>query len=66
MLAKEGVICSKEGKKLIETIEEKGWLTLNGLKEEDEEGEYTYIGKGETVNDYVIVNPKRWDDRKRF
>ncbi|KAJ3649260.1 hypothetical protein Zmor_021013 [Zophobas morio] len=47
----------KDGKLLWELIEEGGWEVLNGVKEGDEEGEFTWIGKrGESVIDYVIVN----------
>jgi hypothetical protein len=41
-----------EGKRLREWIEEKGWEVLNGNKQGDEEGEWTYIGnRVETVID---------------
>jgi hypothetical protein len=33
-----------EGKRLMEWIEENGWVVLNGNKQGDEEGEWTYIG----------------------
>jgi hypothetical protein len=33
-----------EGKKLMEWIEENGWEVLNGNKQGDEEGEWTYTG----------------------
>ncbi|XP_071572354.1 uncharacterized protein [Temnothorax nylanderi] len=46
---------NKEGRKLLEFIEERGWMILNGGTKGDEEGEYTYTGgRGETVIDYVI------------
>jgi hypothetical protein len=42
-----------EGKRLMEWIEENEWEVLNGNKQGDEEGEWTYIGsRGETVIDY--------------
>ncbi len=48
---------NKEGKKLLELVEEKGWKILNGNTEGDKEGEYTYIGgQGRSVIDYVICN----------
>ncbi|XP_063915604.1 trichohyalin-like [Zophobas morio] len=48
---------NKDGKLLWELIEERGWELLNGVKEGDEEEEFTWIGKrGESVIDYVIVN----------
>jgi hypothetical protein len=51
-----------EGKRLMEWIEENGWEVLNGNKQRDEEGEWTYIGsRGETVIDYAIVNEEAWE-----
>ncbi|KAJ3644327.1 hypothetical protein Zmor_026993 [Zophobas morio] len=48
---------NKDGKLLWELIEERGWDVLNGVKEGDEEEEFTWIGKrGESVIDYIIVN----------
>ncbi|XP_063912037.1 uncharacterized protein LOC135128890 [Zophobas morio] len=48
---------NKDGKLLWELIEERGWEVLNGMKEGDEEGKFTWIGKrAESVIDYVIVN----------
>ncbi|TGZ52029.1 hypothetical protein DBV15_12118 [Temnothorax longispinosus] len=50
---------NKDGRKLLEFIEERGWMILNGGMKGDEEGEFTYTGeKGETVIDYVIGNEK--------
>ncbi|XP_024877156.1 golgin subfamily A member 6-like protein 22, partial [Temnothorax curvispinosus] len=44
-----------DGRKLLEFIEERGWMILNGGVKGDEEGEFTYTGgRGETVIDYVI------------
>jgi hypothetical protein len=38
---------------------EKGWEVLNGNKQGDEDGEWTYIGnRGETTIAYGIVNEK--------
>lgn len=46
---------NKEGKKLVEMIEERGWSIFNGNITRDEEGEFTFTGgKGCTVIDYVI------------
>ncbi|XP_024884283.1 trichohyalin-like [Temnothorax curvispinosus] len=46
---------NKEGRKLLEFIEERGCMILNGGTKGDEEGEYTYTrGRGETVIDYII------------
>jgi hypothetical protein len=51
-----------EGKRLMEWIEENGWEVLNGNKQRDEEGEWTYIGsRGETVIDYAIVKEEAWE-----
>ena len=47
----------KNGKILIEEIEERGWILLNGNWEGDQDGEFTYIGKqGQSVIDYGVVN----------
>lgn len=53
----------KERRKLISFIEEKGWEIYNGNMKEDEEGEYTFIGKGNTVIDYVIGS---WESRDKI
>ncbi|XP_071568793.1 uncharacterized protein [Temnothorax nylanderi] len=46
---------NKEGRTLIEFVEERGWMILNGGMKGDEEGEYTYTGrKGKTVIDYIL------------
>jgi hypothetical protein len=46
-----------EGKRVMEWIEENGCKVLNGNKQGDEEGEWTYIdSRGETLIDYGIVN----------
>jgi hypothetical protein len=46
----------------MEWIEENGWEVLNGNKQGDEEGEWTYVGsRGETVIDYAIVNEEAWE-----
>jgi hypothetical protein len=51
-----------EGKRLMEWIEENGWEVLNGNKQRDEEGEWTYFGnREETVIDYGIVNEEAWE-----
>lgn len=60
-------VVGKEGKLLIKEIEKKGWSVLNGLKEGDEQGDFTFIGgKGSTVIDYGIVNRKGWEEIERF
>jgi hypothetical protein len=46
---------------------EKGWEVLNGNKEGDEEGKWTYIGnRGETVIDYGIVDEEAWERVEEF
>lgn len=46
---------NKEGRKLVEMIEERGWSIFNGNITGDEEGKFTFTGgKGCTVIDYVI------------
>ncbi|XP_011879508.1 PREDICTED: uncharacterized protein LOC105568414, partial [Vollenhovia emeryi] len=52
--SKDSVI-NKEGKRLVEFLEDKGMSILNGDTKGDEEGEYTFTGgRGNTVIDYVI------------
>jgi hypothetical protein len=56
-----------EGKRLMEWIEENEWEVLNGKKQGDEEGEWTYIGsRGETVTEYGIVNEEAWERVEEF
>jgi hypothetical protein len=38
-----------EGKKPMEWIEENGWEVLNGIKQGEEEGEWTYTGVSKMV-----------------
>lgn len=57
---------NKEGRKMMEFIEERGYEVLNGNWEEDA-GEFTYVGpRGESVIDYAIVNQNAWDEVRRF
>lgn len=50
-------VINREGKILMERIEERGWMILNGSG--NREGGWTYIGgAGTSVIDYVIVNEK--------
>ena len=54
---KKDRILDKNGKILIEEIEERGRILLNGNWERDQDGEFTYIGKqGHSVIDYGVVN----------
>jgi hypothetical protein len=56
-----------ERKRLMEWIEENGWEVLNGNKQGDEEGKWTYIaGRGEIVIDYGIVNEEAWERVEEF
>ncbi|OXU22600.1 hypothetical protein TSAR_005962 [Trichomalopsis sarcophagae] len=60
-------IIGNEGRYLIETIEGKGWIMLNGVAEGDDQGEFTYIGaRGHIVIDYVIVNAKFWNNYVQY
>lgn len=46
---------NRDGERLIEFIEERGWSVFIGRVKGDEEGEYTFTGRrGNTVIDYVI------------
>lgn len=46
---------NKDGRRLIQVIEERGWQIFNENIKGDEKGECTYTGgRGETVIDYVI------------
>lgn len=46
---------NKEGKIILDEIEERGWIILNGSFEK--EGEWTFIGEvGTSVIDYVVTN----------
>jgi len=48
---------SKEGRRLVECIRERGWWVLNGGIRGDEEGTWTFSGgRGESVIDYVLMN----------
>lgn len=50
---------NREGRRLLDFVEEKGWSILNGGTKENEEGEYTYTRNiGNTVIDYVLKEEK--------
>jgi hypothetical protein len=56
-----------EGKRLMKWIEENEWEVLNGNKQGDEEGKWTYVGsRGETVIDYGIVNEEASEKVEKF
>lgn len=64
--SKDGKI-NKEGRRLIEFLEERGWGILNGCTNGDEEGEYTFTGgKGCTVIDYVLGDEEVRDKIRCF
>lgn len=54
---------NKEGKRLLRILTERGWTILNGDVKGDEEGEFTYVGRGQTI-DYVLVDEKMRDAMK--
>ena len=65
-ISKDKVI-NNGGKQMINFIENKGWVILNGYTKGDEEGEYTFLGaRGSSVIDYIIVNEKVWDKIVEF
>lgn len=60
-------IQNKEGNELLRIVEEKGWCILNGNKEGDMEGHFTYErGENRSVIDYGIVNIRAWDKIDKF
>lgn len=60
-------IMNKQGIDLLENIEKMELGLLNGNKEGDDQGEWTFTGaKGSSVIDYVICNAKTWEEIKSF
>jgi len=60
-------VVNKQGRDLMEVVEERGWMVLNGVKEGDEKGEWTYEkGGGRSVIDLGIVNWEAWERVGRF
>lgn len=56
-------IRNKEGNILIEGIEERGWMIVNGSLGEEGDWTHTYVdGGGASVIDYVITNEKAWEE----
>lgn len=45
----------KEGRRLLRILTKRGRTILNGNVKWDEEEEFTYVGKGQTVSSYVLV-----------
>ncbi|KAJ3656760.1 hypothetical protein Zmor_015809 [Zophobas morio] len=44
-----------------------GWKILNGNKEGDEEGKWTYVGaRGESIIDHGIGNEEAWEEIQSF
>jgi len=53
---------NREGRYLLEALEEAGWWIFNGGGKGDEDGEWTYAGgRGESVLDYVIGDEEVWE-----
>lgn len=60
-------ILGNRARKMIDFIENKGWIILNGRTIGDEEGEFTFIGpRGSSVIDYIIVNEKMRERISKF
>ncbi|XP_070157223.1 uncharacterized protein [Polyergus mexicanus] len=58
---------NREGRRLVEVLEETGWSIINGNIKGDEKGEYTYTGgRGNTVIDYVLGNEGIWEKIERL
>ncbi|EZA55105.1 hypothetical protein X777_05360, partial [Ooceraea biroi] len=58
---------NRQGMDLIEKIEKMGLGILNGNKEEDEQGKWTFTGTmGKSVIDYAICNAETWEEIKSF
>lgn len=57
-------IINKEGRVMLNKLQERGWMILNGSGEE--EGSWTYIGeRGALVIDYVVTNDKATEEIER-
>lgn len=60
-------IMNKQGIDLLEKIEKMELGLLNGNKEGDDQGEWTFTeAKGSSVIDYVICNAETWEEIKSF
>jgi len=58
---------NKEGKRLLEFLDNKGWGIFNGIVRGDEKGEFTFTrGKGDTVIDYVMGDEEVEEKVKRM
>lgn len=65
-MTKDGKV-NKEGKRLVEFVEERGCGLLNGCTKGDEEGEFTFTGgKGNTIIDFMIIAEEVRDRVKRM
>ena len=60
-------VVNREGKDLINFCEKLGLGILNGVKNGDEEGEFSQVGiRGNSVVDYGIVNREVWEVVQEF
>lgn len=60
-------LINKQGRELLETVEDRGWMVLNGEKYGDEDGEWTYEKNGnKSVIDLGIANIEAWDRIEKF
>lgn len=58
---------NKDGRRLVEFVEGRGWGLLNGCIKGDEEGQFTFSErKGNTVIDFVIVDEEVGDGVERM
>lgn len=58
---------NKEGEELLKMVDDKGWVILNGNKEGDQKGEWTFErGTNRSVIDYGITNLRSWDKIEAF
>ena len=46
------------GKVMLEVLEQRNWSVLNGNVAGDLEGNFTFYGAGQSVIDYMVVNPE--------
>lgn len=58
---------NRQGTELLEKVEKMGLGFLNGNKEGDEQGEWTFTGTlGSSVIDYAICNAEAWEEIEKF
>lgn len=52
---------------VLEMLNNKDWMVMNGRPPGDERDEFTFTGaRGSSVIDYVIYNRKVWDATQKF